>query len=190
MMMLRNNLQWFVDFLLVLVFRGSRVELYFQKIQNTKNTLTFVLFVDSPENNNAEYATTATIASTKDIIGANSNALLYIDCAAPDKTFANKKTTYEITPDWQAKEMELTIQCPPGIIGSLYVCFADKDKKGRTGHQVFEGRDYELVKQENEESWVKLHIMREDSNDGILRLKAKLKNGPDLVISKVAIVEE
>ena len=32
--------------------------------------------------------------------------------------------------------------------------------------------------------------MREDSNDGILRLKAKLKNGPDLVISKVAIVEE
>lgn len=124
------------------------------------------------------------------VTGEFSNALLYIDCAAPDKTFANKKTTYEITPDWQAKEMELTIQCPPGIIGSLYVCFADKDKKGRTGHLVFEGRDYELVKQENEESWIKLHIMREDSNDGILRLKAKLKNGPDLVISKVAIVEE
>ena len=124
------------------------------------------------------------------VTGEFSNALLYIDCAAQDKTFANKKTTYEITPEWQAKEMELTIQCPPGIIGSLYVCFVDKDKKGRTGHLVFEGRDYELVKQENEESWVKLHIMREDSNDGILRLKAKLKNGPDLVISKVAIVEE
>ena len=88
------------------------------------------------------------------------------------------------------KEMELTIECPPGIIGSLYVCFADKDKKGRTGYLVFEGRDYESGKQDQEESWVKLHIMREDSNDGILRLKAKVKNGPDLVISKVAIMEE
>lgn len=124
------------------------------------------------------------------VTGEFSNALLYIDCADPDKTFANKKTTYEISPDWQGKEVEMTIQCPPGIIGSLYVCFADKDKKGRTGHLVFEGRDYESGKQSEEESWVKLHIMREDSNDGLLRLKAKVKNGPDLVISKVAIVEE
>ena len=119
-----------------------------------------------------------------------SNALLYIDCTDPDKTFANKKTTWKVSPDWQGKEMELTIECPPGIIGSLYVCFADKDKKGRMGHLVFEGRDYESGKQDREESWVKLHIMREDSNDGILRFKAKVKNGPDLVISKVAIMEE
>lgn len=124
------------------------------------------------------------------VTGEFSNALLYIDCANPDKTFANKKTTWKVSSGWQGKEMELTIECPPGIIGSLYVCFADKDKKGRTGYLVFEGRDYESGKQDQEESWVKLHIMREDSNDGILRLKAKVKNGPDLVISKVAIMEE
>lgn len=124
------------------------------------------------------------------VTGEFSNALLYIDCANPDKTFANKKTTWKVSPGWQGKEMELAIECPPGIIGSLYVCFADKDKKGRTGYLVFEGRDYESGKQDQEESWVKLHIMREDSNDGILRLKAKVKNGPDLVISKVAIMEE
>ena len=124
------------------------------------------------------------------VTGEFSNALLYIDCADPDKTFANKKTTWKVSPGWQGKEMELTIECPPGIIGSLYVCFADKDKKGRTGHLVFEGRDYESGKQDQEESWVKLHIMREDSNDGVLRLKTKVKNGPDLVISKVAIMEE
>lgn len=124
------------------------------------------------------------------VTGEFSNALLYIDCANPDKTFANKKTTWKVSPGWQGKEMELTIECPPGIIGSLYVCFADKDKKGRTGYLVFEGRDYESGKQDQEESWIKLHIMREDSNDGILRLKAKVKNGPDLVISKVAIMEE
>ncbi|WFE84270.1 sugar-binding domain-containing protein [Parabacteroides chongii] len=124
------------------------------------------------------------------VTGEFSNALLYIDCANSDKTFANKKTTWKVSPGWQGKEMELTIECPLGIIGSLYVCFADKDKKGRTGYLVFEGRDYESGKQDQEESWVKLHIMREDSNDGILRLKAKVKNGPDLVISKVAIMEE
>lgn len=124
------------------------------------------------------------------VTGEFSNALLYIDCADPDKTFANIKTTWKVSPDWQGKEIELTIECPPGIIGSLYVCFADKDKKGRTGHLVFEGRDYESDKQDQEESWVKLHIMREDSNDGVLRLKTKVKNGLDLVISKVAIMEE
>ena len=78
----------------------------------------------------------------------------------------------------------------PGIIGSLYICFSDKDKKGRTGHIIFEGRDYELGKQKEDENWIKLHVMREDSNDGQLILKAKVKGGPDLIISKIALMEE
>lgn len=124
------------------------------------------------------------------VTGEFGNALLYIDCSDAQQTIARKKATWKISPDWQGKEMELAIKCPPGIIGSFYVCFSDKEKKGRTGHLTFEGREYELVKQSDGESWVKLHIMREDSNDGILRLKAKVKNGPDLVIAKVAIMEE
>lgn len=103
---------------------------------------------------------------------------------------ARKKTTYKVTPSWQSEELTLTIDCPSGIIGSLYVCFADKDKKGRAGHIVFEGRAYELGKQKEEETWIKLHVMREDSNDGQLVLKAKVKEGADLVISKVALMEE
>ena len=84
----------------------------------------------------------------------------------------------------------MTIDCPSGIIGSLYVCFSDKDKKGRIGHIIFEGRDYELGKQKEDETWIKLHVMREDSNDGQLVLKAKVKGGPDLIISKIALMEE
>lgn len=124
------------------------------------------------------------------VTGTFSNALLYIDCAEPEQTFAHKNTTWNVSPDWKGEEIELNIDCPSGIIGSLYVCLADKDRKDRAGHLVFEGRDYEWEKQGQEESWVKFHIMREDSNDGKLRLKAKVKKGPDLVVSKVAIVEE
>lgn len=98
--------------------------------------------------------------------------------------------TYTIAPAWKGEELTLTIHCPQGIIGSLYVCFADKDKKGRAGQIRFEGRDYEQEKQEEAESWVKLHVMREDSNDGELVLKAKVKQGPDLEIRKVALMEE
>lgn len=124
------------------------------------------------------------------VTGEFGNALLYIDCSTTDKVEARKKTTYKVTPSWQSEELALTIDCPSGIIGSLYVCFADKDKKGRTGHILFEGRAYELGKQKEEETWIKLHVMREDSNDGQLVLKAKVKEGADLVISKVALMEE
>lgn len=124
------------------------------------------------------------------ITGEFSNALLYVDCTAPEKEEARKKTTYTVAPAWQGEELTLTIDCPPGIIGSLYICFSDKDKKGRTGHIIFEGRDYELGKQKEDENWIKLHVMREDSNDGQLILKAKVKGGPDLIISKIALMEE
>lgn len=129
--------------------------------------------------------------------GEFSNALLYMDNG---KTDTQKKTRSEILCDgisatkedtaWQGKELTLSIQCPQGMIGTLYVCFADPDKKGREGNIIFEGRSYSLGKQEQTESWVKLHVMREDSNDGKLTLKANVKKGTDLIISKVALMEE
>lgn len=146
------------------------------------------------------------------LTGEFTNALLFIDCGAGqtgtgsawnvslDKTEARKKTRYEVACDsvivtgnttaWQGEEMTITVHCPQGVIGSLYVCFAEMDKKGREGKLFFEGRDYELGKQEQAESWVKLHVMREDSNDGELVLKTKVKQGAGLMISKVALMEE
>lgn len=129
--------------------------------------------------------------------GEFSNALLYMDNGKVD---TRKKTSSELLCDgapaakeavtWQGKELTLNIQCPEGMIGSLYVCFTDPDKKGREGNILFEGRNYSLGKQEQPESWIKLHVMREDSNDGKLILKANVKKGADLIISKVALMEE
>lgn len=131
------------------------------------------------------------------IPGAFSNSLLYIDSDTKEiqkntriKITSNGKDNTKEGPVWQGKEITLTIHCPQGIIGSLYVCFEDKDKKGRTGDIIFEGRNFELGKQKEEENWVKFHVMREDSNDGRIVLKANVKNGSDLIISKIALKEE
>lgn len=131
--------------------------------------------------------------------GEFSKALLYVE-GESGKSFARKETQCELLIDGvsvremdktlQGKELTITIRCPQGMIGSLYVCFADVDKKGRAGDIVFEGRNYTLDKQEQAESWVKLHVMREDSNDGKLVFKAKVKQGADLVLSKWALMEE
>lgn len=143
-----------------------------------------------------------------------SNALLYIESGAKqqqsdeskpwsltsDKCDAQKKTTYQVVCDgtwkdktstaWHGKEMELTIKCPDGIIGSLYVFFHDWNSQGREGAIVFEGRSYTLGKHDKEGVWIKLHVMREDSNDGTLILKAKAEKGGNLMISKVVLTEE
>lgn len=129
--------------------------------------------------------------------GEFGNAILYMENG---KTETRKQTKYTVlsgsTPvgsdatAWQGKELTLSIECPAGIIGSLYVHFTDPDQKGRTGNLVFEGRNYSVGKPEKDGSWIKLHVMREDSNDGKLLLKATVKQGADLVISKAALVEE
>ena len=55
---------------------------------------------------------------------------------------------------------------------------------------TFEGRDYKLDKHDGKGQWIKLHVMREDSNDGVIVLKAKVTSGPNLMITQVAFVEE
>ncbi|MGL5317930.1 MAG: sugar-binding domain-containing protein [Bacteroidales bacterium] len=141
------------------------------------------------------------------------NALLYIECAARneqknksipwnpslDKVVARKKTTSKVTCDgvwtdqvgtaWHGKEIAMNIDCPQGMIGSLYLFFEDWNNNGRRGTIQFEGRNFELQHHKNG-TWVKLHVMREDSNDGELLFKAKALTGPNLMISKVVLIEE
>ncbi len=138
-------------------------------------------------------------------------ALLYVDCGAEasgnvawevseDRSESRKGTRYEVVCDriaasgddtaWEGKEVTLTVHCPRGIIGSLFVCLADEADGHRGGELLFEGRFFETGRQKEKASWVKLHVMREDSNDGMLVLKAKVKQGENLRIANVALVEE
>ncbi len=146
------------------------------------------------------------------IPGAFSGALLYVDCGAKatgatsawdvskDQSESKKGTRYDVQCSqvstsgddtaWEGKEITLTIHCPQGIIGTLFVCFTDEENGRREGDIVFEGRPFQLGRQKEKASWVKFHVMREDSNDGMIVLKANVKKGENLRISKVALVEE
>ena len=141
-------------------------------------------------------------------------SILYIKCASKQKEInqdvswsklndafeVKKGTDYIVTCDgtwkdeqgaaWQGKDIRLEVKCPAGVIGSLYVFFHDWSDDGRKGLINFEGRDYKLNEHNGKGQWVKLHVMREDSNDGVIVLKAKATSGPNLMISQVAFVEE
>lgn len=142
------------------------------------------------------------------------NSVLYIACAAQnekmnlnipwtqaiDKFIAKKNTAYEVTCDgvwtddsgtaWHGKNIGMKIKCPQGMIGSLYLFFEDWNNNGRSGSIRFEGRDFDLPVHNKQGTWVKLHVMREDSNDGTLSVNTKALTGPNLMISKVVLVEE
>jgi beta-galactosidase len=108
-------------------------------------------------------------------------------------------TTYRVKSDgvwkddkgsaWHGKEMELLINCPEGILGTLYVHFHDWNNNDRSGILDFEGRKTKLGKHDGDGQWVQFHVMREDSNDGRLILKTTASSGPNLMISQIVLVK-
>ncbi|MCK5701948.1 MAG: hypothetical protein KAI29_12380 [Cyclobacteriaceae bacterium] len=117
-----------------------------------------------------------------------------------DELIIAEQTTYNVNADgawkdnrssaWHGKKMQLQINCPDGILGSLYVHFRDWNNNKRRGMLIFEGRKVKLEKHEGEGQWVKFHVMREDSNDGKLVLITDALTGPNLMITKVVLVKE
>jgi hypothetical protein len=140
-------------------------------------------------------------------------AILYIDAAQNiqkmnqnvpwkkelDDVRISDGTDYEIKADgawkdemgsaWHGKQMELTIDCPDGFLGTLLVHFHDWNQNRRTGLLDFEGRKTKLESHE-EGQWVQFHVMREDSNDGKLVLKTQTSSGPNLMITEVILISE
>ncbi|MBJ6367137.1 sugar-binding domain-containing protein [Snuella sedimenti] len=92
---------------------------------------------------------------------------------------------------WQGKEMTLTLKCPEGMLGSFYVLFDDWNNQGREGFVEFERRKVQLGSHNAKGGkWVKFHVMREDSNDGKLILKAKASKGNNLMIREIVLEKE
>ncbi|MBS2210700.1 hypothetical protein KEM09_04765 [Carboxylicivirga mesophila] len=91
---------------------------------------------------------------------------------------------------WYGAQMEVQIDVPGGILGTLYVHFHDWNKLNRGGIVEFEGRKVKLEKHAGKGQWVQFHVMREDSNDGKLVLKSNAETGPNLMITKLVLVKE
>lgn len=140
-------------------------------------------------------------------------AILYIESAAAqtkegdqkwnaalDKVKVAKGCTYSVESDggtwkdetgtaWHGGKMQLKIECPKGFIGSLYLYFHDWNDKGREAVLDFEGRDFKLARH-SKGQWVRLHVMREDSNKGFITLKVRTTKGGNTMLSKVALIAE
>lgn len=86
--------------------------------------------------------------------------------------------------------MQLQINCPEGMLGTLLVNFTDWNNNGRTRLIDFEGRKSKLNLHRGDGVWVKFHVMREDSNDGKLLLKTSVRTGSNLMITKVVLLKE
>lgn len=154
------------------------------------------------------------IAPKEDVPEEFQQAILYVNAGANlkkkgksipwsdafDEVKIKENTSYQLKADgiwkdesgsaWHGKQLQLQINCPEGMLGTLYVHFHDWNNNGRTGMLDFEGRKVKLTKHDGEGQWVKFHVMREDSNDSKLILKANTISGPNLMITKVVLVTE
>ncbi len=117
-----------------------------------------------------------------------------------DNVIIAKQAAYQLKADgvyrdamgaaWHGKNLELEIECPEGILGSLFIHFDDWNNQQRTGLLEFEGRKHKLAHHSGSGQWVKFLVMREDSNDGKIVIKAKSLTGSNLMISKVALIPD
>lgn len=89
---------------------------------------------------------------------------------------------------WGAPSLKVEIRCDKPELYDLYVHLHDWNDNGRTGELVFEGRTYELGPHAGAGSWVKLDVLREDALDGRLVLEARVRSGPNLQITAIALV--
>lgn len=91
---------------------------------------------------------------------------------------------------WHGRQITLKINLPKGVIGSLYLFFHDWNNQGRLADLSFEGRDFALGPHNEAGKWVRIHVMREDSNKGFITLRGKATKGGNLMLSKVALIPE
>jgi hypothetical protein len=95
------------------------------------------------------------------------------------------------TSAWASNKMTIELSCPDGIMGTLFVQFNDWNKQGREGLLEIEGRQVKLFTHEGEKgSWIKLHTMREDTQDGKIVFKSRATKGGNLMISKIIFEKE
>ncbi|WP_316788368.1 glycoside hydrolase family 2 TIM barrel-domain containing protein [Pedobacter frigoris] len=91
---------------------------------------------------------------------------------------------------WFGKTMEIEINPPQGVIGELYIHFADWNNESRDAAIWLEGREFTTGKLDKSGKWVKLFVMREDTNDGKLILRVNSLAGSNAMIDELVLVEK
>ncbi|WP_182954741.1 sugar-binding domain-containing protein [Pedobacter gandavensis] len=131
---------------------------------------------------------------------AFSDALVYMKTG--DKAPVLKRnTTYQMKGEegiwewegksaWYGKNLEMTINPPQGVIGELYLHFEDWNNESRSAKIWIDGREFMTGTLDKKGKWIKLFVMREDTNDGKLGIKIESMSGSNAMVSEVVFVEQ
>ncbi|QIL40293.1 glycoside hydrolase family 2 [Pedobacter sp. HDW13] len=140
------------------------------------------------------------------------NAILYINAGKKsnstrsdwsnvlDEVVVNKGFTYEVagakvykekeTGSWIAKRMNINIAPPNGIKGYVYLHFNNPAQSKTSGIVSLEGRELAIGKIPVSGKWVKIFMMREDTNDGKLNINITSDGAANIEIDKLVVVPE
>ena len=94
---------------------------------------------------------------------------------------------------WHGQGLAVTLTDVRPVNGTLWVRFRDPNRNNRSGRGTCEGRPFAVPKHQDEKDgvwWAKLPVMREDFLDGKVELKCEALTGPNLMIDRVALVED
>ena len=90
---------------------------------------------------------------------------------------------------WFGGAPEIEITCPVGFEGTAYYHFHDWNAQNRSAHLYFEGRDQgPLDAYAGNGVWVACEVKAADTADGRIHLRAQLRGGPNVQISRIMLV--
>lgn len=140
-------------------------------------------------------------SNSKEIKNNQSNSIININASANikdhqkyswekknDKSFLVPQSDYSVEAEfqtcdgWSGNSININIDCPSGILGTIYIKVKDV---GSLTKVVFEGRN-DTYLNSSDGRMLQYHIMREDSQDGLLKLKLQGK----VTVEKVTVVRK
>lgn len=90
---------------------------------------------------------------------------------------------------WDMRNGIIDVKPPQGLKGYVYLHFVNPDKKKTNGVVTIEGRELRIGEIPAEGKWIKVFMMREDTNDGQVKINIKAEDGY-LQIDQFAIINE
>ena len=89
---------------------------------------------------------------------------------------------------WFGKKMDIKFSVPQGSDGKLYLYLHDWSNQNRRGQVEIEKRKYEIGPHAGKGKWISLDFMREDTQDGEVSVKIICSGGPNIMITKMAVI--
>lgn len=121
--------------------------------------------------------------------------------AADDIVAANKGYKYALqdvrsiktslgSAAWAGRNFTIDIEPPAGVKGYIYLHLLNPENKNVSGAITIEGRELKTGDIPAQGKWIKILMMREDTNDGKVAVQANADNNLGLTIDHLVIMEE